>query len=297
MNNSDQPILPQGESWPKISIVTPSFNQAEFIERTICSVLNQNYPNLEYIIMDGGSTDGTLDIIKQYESKLFFWSSEKDGGMYDAIQKGFEKSSGTIMAWINSDDLYYPNAFFTVAEIFLQFPSVSWLQGCPTLWDEKDRTILVKPSRRWSKYDYYSYDYKWIQQESIFWRRSLWNQAGSHLNQHMKYAGDFELWLRFFNYAPLYITDALIGGFRTRSSNQLTHEHMDEYLNEIHSVLAREKLPFREKNKLQMIRMLKPMIRLFLKFRATAPWIYKNILECPPKVVYDFKSQTWQLKN
>jgi glycosyltransferase involved in cell wall biosynthesis len=297
MNKRDKGILLSGETWPKISIVTPSFNQAGFIERTICSVLDQHYPNLEYIIMDGGSTDGTVEIIKKYESYLLFWASEKDKGMYDAIQKGFEKSSGQIMAWINSDDQYYLNAFFTIAEIFLQFPCISWLQGCPTLWDEKDRTLLVKPSRRWSKYDYYLNDYKWIQQESTFWRRSLWENAGAQMNIHLKYAGDFELWLRFFRYAPLYITDALIGGFRLRSGNQLSRDHMGEYLDEIHAMLAQEELEIKVKNQVSFIKFFKPLIRFFLKFKATYPWIYKNILHCPPKVVYDPLSMSWQLKN
>ena len=94
---------------PKISIVTPSFNQAQFIEETILSVLNQNYPNLEYIIIDGGSTDGSVDIIKKYADKIAYWVSEKDSGMYDAINKGFGKSTGEILAWINSDDIFFDN--------------------------------------------------------------------------------------------------------------------------------------------------------------------------------------------
>ncbi len=108
-------------TYPKISIVTPNLNQGKFLEETILSVLDQKYPNLEYIIIDGGSTDNSIDIIKKYEKNLFYWTSEKDNGMYEAIQKGFEKATGDIMAWINSDDLYHRNVFFVVAEIFSNF--------------------------------------------------------------------------------------------------------------------------------------------------------------------------------
>ena len=98
-------------NYPKISIVTPNYNGVKYLEQTIVSVLNQNYPNLEYIIIDGGSTDGSVEIIKKYESKLSYWVSEPDMGLYHAIQKGFEKSTGEIMAWINSDDMYVKGSF------------------------------------------------------------------------------------------------------------------------------------------------------------------------------------------
>lgn len=104
--------------YPKITIVTPTFNRVHYLEDTILSVLNQNYPNLEYIIIDGGSTDGSIDIIKKYESYLAYWISEPDEGFYHAIQKGFNKSKGDIMAWLNSDDKYHPGALKIVSEVF-----------------------------------------------------------------------------------------------------------------------------------------------------------------------------------
>lgn len=225
--------------YPKISIITPSYNQGHFLEATIKSVLSQNYPNLEYIIIDGGSTDNSIEIIKKYEHKLAYWFSEPDKGMYDAIQKGFDKSTGEIMAWINSDDLYHPNSFFTIAEIF-NFNEVNWLQGIPTAFDERGRTIAVNGIKKWSKLDYYLGNFKWIQQESVFWRRSLWIKAGSEVSTKMKFAGDLELWLRFFRHEKLFITNALVGGFRQRSSNQLSLDHLDLYLKEAECIIRDE---------------------------------------------------------
>ena len=116
---------------PKISVVTPSYNQARFLEACIESVLGQNYPNLEYIVMDGGSTDGSIEIIKKYEKHITYWKSERDAGQFDAINQGLNKSTGEIMTWINSDDLLHPWAFELVSWVFLTRPEVLWLTGRP----------------------------------------------------------------------------------------------------------------------------------------------------------------------
>ncbi|MDW8303193.1 MAG: glycosyltransferase family 2 protein, partial [Bacteroidia bacterium] len=141
--------------YPVISIVTPSFNQGEFLEQTIVSVLEQNYPRLEYIIIDGGSTDNSVEIIKKYEKYLTYWVSEPDRGIYDALQKGFAHTTGEIMGWINSDDMYHKNSFSLVAEIFFQYPQIDWLSGIPTIFDEKGRTVTVKPLRKYSRFAFF----------------------------------------------------------------------------------------------------------------------------------------------
>jgi len=242
--------------YPKISIVTPNFNGAAYLEETILSVVSQNYPNLEYIIIDGGSTDNSVEIIKKYENQLALWISEPDKGMYHAIQKGFDRSTGEIMAWINSDDMYHRNALFTVSEIFSSFEEVRWLVGASTVYDEYNRTVSVEQSRHFTKFDIYNYDYKWIQQESIFWRRFLWDDAGSTFDKSLKYAGDFALWLKYFSSEKLYVTNALIGGFRFRKENQITLNHLDDYFKEVESLLSRVELNTNEKKILRRYKKL-----------------------------------------
>src|SRR5690606_28750520 len=120
---------------PKISIITPSYNQSNFLEETILSVINQNYPNLEFFVIDGGSTDHSVEIIKQYENKIDFWVSEKDNGQSHAINKGFKRATGTIITWLNSDDVLTPGILHKIAEKFSQLPDdVGLIYGGTTLF-------------------------------------------------------------------------------------------------------------------------------------------------------------------
>jgi glycosyltransferase involved in cell wall biosynthesis len=129
---------------PKISIVTPSYNQGQYIEETILSVLNQNYPNLEYIIVDGGSKDDTVEVIKRYEKHITYWVSEKDRGQVHALNKGLEKATGDIFAFINSDDVYLPGAFFAIVDYFREHPDCAWLCGDTIMFGKDHRTELFR---------------------------------------------------------------------------------------------------------------------------------------------------------
>lgn len=210
-------------NYPKISIITPTYNQGQYIEQTILSILNQRYPCLEYIIIDGGSTDQTVEIIRKYEKSLSYWISEKDDGMYEALQKGFKKCNGDIMMWINSDDILLKDSLFNIARIFNEFPHIGWITGLNSYLNENGEITGSHASRNFSVYDFLMHDYKWIQQESTVWRRSLWIEAGDYI-ANKKLAGDLELWNRFINISTLYPCDIPIGGFRRRSFNQLSHD-------------------------------------------------------------------------
>ncbi len=163
-------------------------------------------------------------------------------GLYHALQKGFERATGEVMGWINSDDRLHPGSLSVIGEIFATLDHVRWITGCPSALDEKGRTVAVADAKQWSKYNFYLYDYRWVQQESTFWRRSLWLQAGSGLNLQTKYAADFELWLRFFRYDKLFTVHTILGGFRFRSSGQLSFAHREKYLKEAEQLIGQELL-------------------------------------------------------
>ena len=229
---------------PKISIVTPSYNQAEYLEECIESILSQNYPNLEYIIMDGGSTDGSVEIIKKYEKQLTYWQSKPDGGQYQAINEGFRRSSGEIMTWLNSDDKYHAGALYLVELAFRAMPQTDWITGRPTAWDDLGTlTTVFDHVPLWSQERllFHGKDDYYIQQESTFWRRTLWDRAGGKLDTTWQLAADFELWCRFFHYSQLVGVDALLGGFRYHSG-QKTDTMMDRYEQEVLQIIDRERL-------------------------------------------------------
>lgn len=173
--------------FPKITIVTPNYNCAEYLEQTIASVLAQNYPALEYIVIDDGSSDGSASIIRRYEDRLAYWRTRPNRGQYATINEGFERATGEIMAWLNSDDMYFPGAFSVVGEIFTQFPEVEWLTTTqPAAWNEQGQNVGAGNMVGYSKPLFLrgahgpargNYVRGSIQQESTFWRRSLWEYS------------------------------------------------------------------------------------------------------------------------
>jgi glycosyltransferase involved in cell wall biosynthesis len=213
-----------------ISVVTPSFNQAAFLEDAIRSVLDQEYPALEYVVADGGSDDGSVAIVQRYAERLTSWWSEPDEGPADAVNRGFALTSGEVMAWLNSDDVLLPGALDVVCEIFEAFPHVEWLTAASHAWiDERGRIVAIGHSAGYHREPFRfglhgivqtGRRFDFIQQESTFWRRRLWNAVGGALDVSAEPAADFELWRRFFDRADLYTVETAIGAFRVHSGQR-----------------------------------------------------------------------------
>ena len=189
--------MPNGSPWPRVSIVTPSYNQGQFIEETIRSVLLQGYPNLEYIIIDGRSTDNSVDIIHKYEQWLAYWVSEKDHGQGNAINKGFRKASGEIMAWLNSDDLYAKDCLNRIA-LHLDPSRPQLLCGASGFVDSSGNILPQVVSKHFSHEDILKRPWLTLSQPSVFWTRKLWELVGP-LDESLYFTMDYELWLRMLS--------------------------------------------------------------------------------------------------
>jgi glycosyltransferase involved in cell wall biosynthesis len=195
---------------PKISIITPSFNQGPFIERTIRSVLDQEYPNFEYIVMDGGSMDGTIEILRKYEGRLK-WISQKDEGQADAINKGIGVATGDVIAYLNSDDVYEPGTLKKVADQFSAHPETLWLTGHCRIIDEQDREIR-RPITAYKNFLLRHYSHSLllitnpISQPATFWRRQVIDELGV-FNKNEHFVMDYDYWLRIGKRYPLAVLD------------------------------------------------------------------------------------------
>ena len=193
-------VMADGQQWPRVSIVTPSYNQAQFIEQTLRSVLLQGYPDLEYIVMDGGSSDGSAEIIEKYAPWLTHWESEKDRGQSHAINKGFERTSGEIIAWLNSDDFYLPDALHIVAQNLAQGTGNYALAGhCVTVFT--DGRAPGEPYGAYVSQTRFLQFWKGYQmhQPSVFWRREVMEKVGL-LDEEQHLIMDFDYWARIGKY-------------------------------------------------------------------------------------------------
>lgn len=216
----------------KFSIVTPSFNQGQFIYQTIDSVINQVGDfGIEYFVMDGGSTDNTIEILKKYKLQLknnpkvkFYWQSQKDKGQSDAINQGFTKSTGDILAYINSDDYYEPNTFQKIIDTLGRYPNINWLTGYSHIIDEKN-IIIQKPISLYKNFWLNNYSYhsllilNYISQPSTFFTRKALNQI-EFFNEKLKYTMDYDYWLRLGNLNSPIILKEYLSNFRIHSTSK-----------------------------------------------------------------------------
>jgi glycosyltransferase involved in cell wall biosynthesis len=276
---------------PRIAVVTPSLNQRAFVGETLRSVLDQGYPELEYVVVDGGSTDGSVDAIREHEGRLAWWVSEPDRGHPDAINKGFAHTNGEIMCWINSSDAYYPWTFVTVAQIFEQLPEVEWIMGIPSEFGLSGGPKKVAPAFV-NVYDFLAARYRWIQQESVFWRRGLWERAGGELDEDKPRVADFDLWLRFLRLTPLYHVETVLGGFRNhddRLGDQTDGRYESEAMALLPSFAA--SLDGRTRRRGRIVRAVgsdrRKLVGQTLHRMGVWPW-YRH-----PRVGFDFTRGRW----
>lgn len=243
---------------PRITVVTPSFNQAAFLERTILSVLDQGYPNLEYIIVDGGSTDGSVEIIHKYADRLAWWVSEPDRGQSHAINKGLQRASGEWVAWQNSDDVYFPGAFAQLAEAARRWPQAELIIGDMQLIDEQDRLIrdlrYVRPT-----YASLLAEGMVLANQAAFWRRGLHERIG-WMDESLHYCFDFEWFLRLLResdharHVPFYW-----GALRYHDATK-TSSSTSRFAEEYSSVLEGRVLPGWKKHLYRMRRLLLTLV-------------------------------------
>ena len=203
---------------PLVSIVTPSYNQRSFLEETICSVLEQDYPRLEYIIVDGGSTDGSDEIIQRYSDRLAWWISEPDQGQTDAINRGFARAKGEILAWLNSDDTYLSGAVSEAVAFLGSHPEIGMVYGDANLIDETGKVIRKFPARQ-TDYRRLMRGYVHVPQQSAFFRARLWQQVGP-LDPTIHDAMDYDLWVRLSRISPIIYTPRLWANFRLHGSSK-----------------------------------------------------------------------------
>lgn len=268
--------------WPGISIITPNFNAAETLQATLESVLRQNYPNLQYAVLDGGSQDGSRDIIEQYSDRLHYWHSQNDDGQYAAINEGFSQTSAEICGWLNSDDQHFPWTLHAVGAIFRDFPEVQWITGTPC---ELQRGILHTVPFGQNGYSrplirsgcYGSGPLPTIQQESCFWRRSLWEKAGG-LDLNYPLAADFHLWTKFAEHADLVTGYFYLGSFHRNETNR-SRLQREQYDADISACL---------KDMPEAYRSLRTRIKSYQRSAGVPVWrkVYRQLiglsqLECP----------------
>jgi glycosyltransferase involved in cell wall biosynthesis len=269
---------------PRISIVTPSFNQARYLEATIQSVLSQNYPNLQYIIVDGGSTDGSVEIIRRYESSVAWWVSEKDRGQTNAINKGMARATGDVRAYLNSDDIYLPGALQRVGEHFATHPNTGLLHGRCRIMQENGR-VTGEHFGSITRYDQIVdlwgvwWNGRQFVQPEVFWSRQIAERIGP-FNEELFFVMDYDYWLRAMREgASVSAIDFPLASFRLQPLQKSTRKaEVSEELRQLVKPMLWERpgrLPARDRRRLQGLWLYDSIFRTAADRsveRAEPPW-------------------------
>jgi hypothetical protein len=215
----DDGAPPASSPSPRFSVVLPTFNAAAYLEPTLRSVLDQDYPELEFIVVDGGSTDGTVDIIRRYADRLAYWVSEPDRGQCDAINKGFARATGELHYWANADDPLEPGALRYVASRLSDPIRPQWLVGAATLIDRRGRRIGRRTPTRVDETTFLLWVLRWIPTQAVFWNRAMWDAAGP-FDEDLHYVMDLALWHRMHRTAPAIVTERKLGLYRLHDQSK-----------------------------------------------------------------------------
>jgi len=256
--SAPSPRVPRTNSAPRVSLVTPSYRQAKFIERTLRSVLDQSYPALEYFVQDGGSDDGTVAILERYGTRLAGWESCRDAGQSEALNRGFARTTGDIMGWLNSDDLLLPGALARVADHFHEHPDVDVVYGHRILIDENDAEIgrWILPAHNDALLSWADY----IPQETLFWRRRLWDRTGGRIDESFHFAMDWDLIVRFREAGARFACiPHFLGGFRVHRHHKTSTGIRDAGCREMDRI--RERALGRVPSSIEVRREIAPYLR------------------------------------
>lgn len=221
-------------------MVVPSYNQARWLDEALASIVSQDI-DAEVIVMDGGSTDGSVEVIRRYEDRITYWQSQPDGGQTMAIREGFRRATGEVLGWLNSDDVLCDGALRAVAEAFAADPSIRWLYGDGVTIDEDSRELIHRPNVQLDPDDLFNL-HLYLPQECTYFRRDLYFEAGE-VDPDLHYAMDYDLWLRFASLAPPRHLRAWIGKFRVVAGQKSAD--IDGYVGEEEDVKARHAAAFR----------------------------------------------------
>jgi len=264
---------------PKITIVTPSYNQGEYLEETIQSVLNQNYPNLEYIIMDGGSTDNSVEIIKKYDAQIDFWVSESDSGQSDAINKGFVKSTGNILGWLNSDDLLKENSLINVGKYFSENPDCYFLTGDGEFISvNKEKVYFTKYGKDYNYHSLLKYHKgNFLPQPSVFFRKEIVEKVGL-LDLNLNYTMDLDFWLRIIKKYKLYYINETLSSLRQHDKAKTLKDNY-KAMKEVEIVIKEHSKNLNNIKKIYYSCALKKFVSYTLTKSAQKQYSLKNFIE------------------